>query len=135
VLVLQLEPSARQLPLKQQPLLQVLPGQQGAPGVPHRAHRPVVEVELHTEPAAQRSVPPAPVQQVSPGLPQDEQMLLRQDRPAPQVGVVDPQHGCPEAPQPAHFPPEHTPGLVPGVPPVPVVVGPQDVDSATHCSL
>jgi hypothetical protein len=133
--VLQLEPSARQLPLKQQPLLQVLPGQQGAPAVPHRAHRPVVEVELHTEPAAHRSVPLVPGQQVSPGLPQDEQTLLRQERPAPQLGVLEPQHGCPEAPQPAHLPAVHMPGFVPVVPPVPAVVGPQDVDSATHCSL
>jgi hypothetical protein len=129
----QVEPSARQLPLKQQPLLQVLPGQQGAPGVPHKAHSPVVEVELHTEPATHLSVPPVPVQQVSPGLPQDEQMLLRQERPAPQVVV--PQHGCPAAPHPAHLPAVHMPGLVPVVPPVPAVVGPQDVDSATQRSL
>ena len=133
MLVLQLEPSAKQLPLKQQPLLQVLPGQQGAPGVPHRAHRPVVEVELHTEPAAHLSVPPAPVQHVSPGLPQDEQTLLRHERPAPQVEV--PQHGCPEPPHPVHLPAVHMPGLVPVVPPVPAVVGPQDADSATHSSL
>jgi hypothetical protein len=80
----QVEPSARQLPLKQQPLLQVLPGQQGEPGVPHRAHR--LELVLHTEPATHRSVPFVPGQQVSPGLPQVEQMLLRQERPVPQLG-------------------------------------------------
>jgi hypothetical protein len=121
--------------LKQQPLLQVLPGQQGAPGVPHVAHRPVDEVELHTVPATHLSVPLVPGQQVSPASPQDEQMLLRHESPAPQLGVVVPQHGWPEAPHPAHFPALHTPGLVPVVPPVPAVVGPQDVPSATHCSL
>lgn len=46
-----------------------------------------------------------------------------------------PQHGCPAAPHPAHLPAVHMPGLVPVVPPVPAVVVPQDVDSATHRSL
>jgi hypothetical protein len=127
--LLQAVPSAMQLPLKQQPLLHVLPGQHGPPGVPHSAHKD--EVVLQTEPAAQRSVPLVPGQHVSPGSPQDEQTLLRQERPAPQVV---PQQGWPEAPHPEHFPAAHTPPPVPPVPPIPVVL-PQVVDSATHCSL
>ena len=134
---MQVAPSARHVgglvPLKQQPLLQVLPGQQGSPTAPHRAHRD--ELVLQTEPVSHRSVPLVPGQQLPPALPQGEQMLFRQESPAPQLGVMVPQHGCPEAPHPAHFPAPHMPGLVPVVPPVPAVVGPQDVPSATHCSL
>ena len=128
-------PSAIQLPLKQQPLLQILPSQQGAPGLPHRAHRPVVvdDVLLQTVPATHRLAPFVPGQQASPALPQDEQVLLRQESPAPQVV---PQQGWPEAPQPEHFPAVHTPPPVPLVPPVPPVPVPvHAAASATHCSL
>ncbi len=57
------DPSATHVPALQHPLVQVLPLQQGAPGVPQTAHSAFDEVELHTEPAAQRSVPFAPEQQ------------------------------------------------------------------------
>lgn len=100
-----------QLPLKQQPLLQVLPEQHGPPGIPHRAHKD--EVVLQTEPDTHRSVPFVPGQQVSPGLPQDEQMLLRQESPVPQVV---PQQAWPEPPHAEHFPAVHTPPLAPPVP-------------------
>ena len=116
--------------LKQQPESQVLPLQQGSPGPPQAAHRPlVVEVLLHTVPATQRSVPLAPVQHGSPGLPQDEQVPLRQA--SPELHVVDPQQGWPEPPQFAHLPALHIP---PAVPPVPVAL-PQVCASATHISL
>ena len=82
-------PSAGQLPLKQQPLLHVLPVQQGEPGLPHRAHRP--DEVLHTVSASHRSVPLVPGQQAPPGAPHGEHTLLRQERPAPQVVV--PQQG------------------------------------------
>jgi len=121
------------LPLLQQPLLQLLPGQQGSPTVPHSAHSPVDDVELQIVPAAQRSVPLLPLQQVWPAAPHAEQMLLLHTRPAWQVLV--PQHGWPEAPQPAHFPAAQTPGLVPVLPPVPAVAIPQAWASATQVSL
>jgi hypothetical protein len=60
-------PSATQVPPAQQPPLQVLPGQQGAPGVPHSWQIPVVDVELQTLPDVQRSVPLVPGQHCSPG--------------------------------------------------------------------
>jgi hypothetical protein len=127
-----------QLPAKQQPLLQALPSQQGSPGEPQRAHRPVVEYDvlLQTVPATHWLAPFVPGQQVSPASPQDEQRLLRQERPAPQLV---PQQGWPEAPHPEHFPAVHTPPLVPPAPLVPLMppapVPPQVADSATHCSL
>lgn len=130
--MVQVLPSAMQLPLKQQPLLHVLPAQHGDPGVPHTAHRPVDEVELHTVPGSQRSVPPVPGQQVWPACPQVEHTPLLHESPDWQVL---PQHGCPEAPQPVHLPAVHTPGLVPVLPPVPVVVVPQAWASATQSSL
>lgn len=121
------------MPPKQQPLLQVLPAQHGAPVVPQTWHRPEEdELDEHTVPAAQRSAPFAPEQHCTPGLPQGEQMLPLQARPAPQLL---PQQGCPEEPQPAHLPPLHRPGLVPPVPPLPDVVVPQAVPSATQVSL
>jgi hypothetical protein len=58
----------RQLPLKQQPVSQVLPLQQGWPGPPHSAQSPLVDVVLlHTVPATQRSVPFVPEQHGWPG--------------------------------------------------------------------
>jgi hypothetical protein len=121
-----------QLPLKQHPLLHVFPAQQGEPGEPHTAHRPVDDVELHTVPSVQRSAPPVPGQQVWPASPHTEHTPLLQDSPAWQVV---PQHGCPDPPQPVHLPAVHTPGLVPVLPPVPTVVVPQACASATHSSL
>jgi hypothetical protein len=113
----QAEPSEIQVPLKQQPLAQVLPEQQISPGPPHEAHRPALEVVLlQMVPVPQRSASVVPVQQGSPGSPQDEQTLFRQVKPLLQVV---PQQGWPEAPQLAHLPPEQTP---PPVPPVPVVL-------------
>lgn len=104
-----------QVPLKQQPLEQVLPEQQYSPGPPHEAHRPEPElVLLQIVPATQRSLSVFPVQQGSPGSPQDEQMLLRQAKPALQVV---PQQGCPEPPQLLHLPLAQVP---PPLPPVPV---------------
>jgi hypothetical protein len=91
------------------------------------------DVLLQIVPATHRLVPPVPGQQVSPALPQDEQLPLRQESPAPQVV---PQQGWPEPPHPEHFPAAHTPPPVPLVPPVPPVpVPPHAIDSATHCSL
>jgi hypothetical protein len=49
--------------------------------------------------------------------------------------VLVPQQGWPEAPQPAHLPALHTPGLDPVLPPVPRVELPQAADSATQISL
>lgn len=58
---------------------------------------PLVEdVLLQIMPATHRSVPLAPEQQASPGLPQEEQIELRQASPRPQLL---PQQGCPLAPQ------------------------------------
>ena len=130
-LTVQAEPSAMQVPLKQQPLEQVLPAQHSSPGPPQEAHRPVLEVVLlQTVPAAQRSPSVVPVQQGWPGAPQAEQTLLRQANPLLQVL---PQQGWPEPPQSAHLPPEHTP---PPAPPVPVVVVlAQAYDSPTHDPL
>jgi len=128
----QLEPSATQVPRPtlQHPLAQALPAQQGVPTVPHRAHR--LDEVLHTEPAAQRSVPPAPEQQVWPGAPQAEHRPLLQTR--PDWHVLEPQHGWPEAPQPLHLPPLQMPGLDPVLPPVPSAVVPQACASPTHIS-
>lgn len=125
------DPSERQVPLKQQPLAQVLPEQHISPGPPHEAHRPdEVVALLQTVPAAQRSASVAPVQQGSPGSPHDEQTLFRQVKPLLQVV---PQQGWPEPPQVAHFPPEQTP---PPAPPVPVeLVLEQVCVSPTHRPL
>jgi hypothetical protein len=85
--------------LKQQPAAQVLPAQQGWPGPPQAWQMPlVVDVLLQIMPATHRSVPLVPEQQASPGLPQDEQIELRQASPGLQLL---PQQGWPEAPQPA----------------------------------
>jgi hypothetical protein len=113
----------------------VLPAQQSAPGVPQVAHRPdeVEDVDVHTEPAAQRSVPLAPEQQAAPGSPHGVQVPLRHARPAWQEL---PQQAWPEAPQPAHFPAVQTPGPLPPLPPRPVLEPlPQVCDSATQISL
>ena len=92
---------------------------------------PLVEdVLLQIEPAAQRSVPLAPEQQASPGLPQAVQIELRQASPEPQLV---PQQGWPEAPQLAQRPPPHWP---PPLPPVPVLLPvPQVEPSAMQVSL
>jgi hypothetical protein len=125
----QVEPSAMQLPLKQQPLEHVFPAQQVSPGPPQAAQRPDDDdVLVQTVPATQRSVLLRPLQQGSPGSPQEAQVLPRQVSPEPQDV---PQHGCPEPPQLAHLPAEQRP---PPLPPVPVEL-PQVCDSATHISL
>jgi hypothetical protein len=119
-----------QVPLKQQPLEQVLPEQQYSPGPPHEAHRPELVVALlQMVPATQRSLSVLPVQQGSPGSPQDEQMLLRQVKPAPQVV---PQQGCPEPPQLLHLPAAQVP---PPTPPAPVLPPAQACASPTHIPL
>lgn len=119
-----------QVPLKQQPLAQVLPEQQYSPGPPHEAHKPVLEdVLLQMVPAAQRSLSVLPVQQGSPGSPQAEHTLFRQVKPWPHVF---PQQGWPEPPQLAHLPAEQTPPPLPLLPPVPVLVLAQACASATH---
>lgn len=81
--------------------------QQGAPGVPQVAHKTfeLEELDVHTVPASQRSVPLVPGQQVFPAPPQGEQVPLRQERPD---WHEVPQQAWPEAPQAEHFPPAHT---------------------------
>jgi len=120
--------------LKQQPLEQVLPAQQGAPTVPQTWQIPDVELEVdeHTVPEAQRSVPLAPEQHCSPASPHDEQTLPRQARPVLQVV---PQHACPLAPQFEHFPAPQVPAPLPPLPPLPVVAVPHADPSATQVSL
>ncbi len=104
-----------QVPARQQPPEQVLPEQQRSPGPPHEVHRPEPElVLLQMVPAPQRSLSVLPVQQGSPGWPQEEQVPLRQVKPALQVG---PQQGCVEPPQLLHLPAAQVP---PPLPPVPV---------------
>jgi hypothetical protein len=111
----------------------VLPLQQGAPGVPQVAHKPLEPEEVeHTVPATQRSAPFVPGQQVPPAAPQGEQIPLRQERPA---WHEVPQQAWPEAPQPAHFPAPQTPGLVPLLPPLPAVALPQVWPSPMQVSL
>lgn len=109
-----------------------MPAQQGSPVSPQTWQMAGEDEVAHTVPDAQRSVSLAPEQHCSPALPQDEHRPLRQARPEPQVL---PQQGWPEAPQPEHFPPPHTPGLVPPLPPVPRVVVLQAEPSPTHISL
>jgi hypothetical protein len=123
-------PSETHFALKQQPLAQVLPAQQGSPGPPHAAQMPVPEeVALQTVPARQRSVPLVPGQQGSPGSPHDEQTPLLQARLPPHEV---PQQGWPKPPQFGHLPPEQTP---PPFPPVPYTLAPHTCASPTHISL
>jgi len=66
------------LPTQQPFIRQALLAQQGAPGIPHEAQTPfvqVVPIALHMLFAQQRS----------PRLPQETQVLLAQRRPLPQV--------------------------------------------------
>lgn len=130
-------PSATHRLLKQQPLAQVLPAQQGVPVMPQtRQDDAVDDVDdaVQRAPAWQRSMPLVPAQHCSPAPPQAEQMPPPQARPLLQVLV--PQQGCPGPPQPAHLPALHRPGLVPVLPPEPVAeVLPHAVPSATHISL
>jgi len=81
-----------QTPLRQQPASHTLPEQQGSPGLPQAAHKPLDtdEVVVHTVPFSQRSMPFAPEQQASPGPPHVEQIPPRHARPGPQLV---PQHG------------------------------------------
>lgn len=77
-------PSAMHMPPKQQPLEQVLPAQHGAPVAPQTWQMPDDdELDEHTVPDTQRSVPLLPEQHCSPASPHDEQTLLRHARPAP----------------------------------------------------
>jgi hypothetical protein len=96
---------------------------------PHSRHDPVAE---QTVPDAQRSAPPVAAQHGSPPDPQGVQLPPTQAKPAAQVV---PQQGCWAAPQPAHLPALHMPGLVPALPPAPVVGLPHEVPSATQLPL
>ncbi len=91
-----------------------------------------IEVAEQTVPDPHRSAPPVAAQHGPPAAPQGVQLPLTQARPAAQVV---PQQGCWAAPQPAHLPALHTPGLLPALPPEPVVGLPHDVPSATQVPL
>jgi hypothetical protein len=84
----QVSPSAKHCPLRQHPLpLQLLPGQQGSPGSPHCWQIPDDNDEVEqTNPLTHDGadvVIPSAGQHDSPGPPQLEQRLPRQERPEP----------------------------------------------------
>jgi hypothetical protein len=111
LLTTQVAPSAMQTPSKQQPPpLQVLPAQQGVPGVPQVVQNPgSIAVEAgfeQTVPGPQRSASSAPGQHVSPAWPHGVQVPVRQANPDAHEA---PQQGWPPAPQAGQRPFAHMP--------------------------